>query len=46
MIAENPEQRHLLHGRKPDVCRVIGRTDENPRVVTVRQVRHSAREGI
>lgn len=40
---ENPHLRHLLHGRKPHVYRVIYRVLEEKKRVNVLHIRHGAR---
>jgi plasmid stabilization system protein ParE len=40
---ESPRLRHLLHGRKPHVYRVIFRVVERERIVEVLHIRHGAR---
>jgi toxin ParE1/3/4 len=40
---ENPQLRHLLHGRKPHVYRVIFRVLEKDKKVNVLHIRHGAR---
>ena len=36
--------RHLLHGRKPHVYRIIYTLDERRRIVSVLHIRHGARD--
>lgn len=43
-IPENPDLRHLLYGRRPDVYRIIYAADHHSRVVTVLHIRHGAQE--
>lgn len=43
-IPEDARFRHLLHGRKPNVYRVIYDIDERNEVVTVLHVRHARRD--
>jgi len=44
VIPEDDTLRHLLYGRKPNVCRIIYAIDERDRVVTVLHIRHGARK--
>lgn len=41
---EDPRLRQLLHGRKPNVYRVIYEVDDLRRVVTVLHIRHGRRD--
>lgn len=41
-IPEDAKLRHLLHGRKPHVYRVIYAIDESSNTVTVLHIRHGA----
>jgi len=43
-IPEDARFRHLLHGRKPNVYRVIYEIDERNSVVTVLHIRHGRRD--
>lgn len=44
VIPEDAALRHLLHGRRPNVYRIIYGIDEPTQVVTVLHIRHGARD--
>jgi toxin ParE1/3/4 len=46
VVPEDARFRHLLHGRKPNVYRVIYKIDEQNEVVTVLHVRHGRRDAL
>ena len=41
---ENPQYRHLLYGKKPNVYRVIYRVLEQEKNVEILHIRHGARQ--
>lgn len=45
VIPEDFRLRHLLHGRKPNIFRVIHAIDDAIGVVTVLHIRHGRRDG-
>jgi hypothetical protein len=44
VIPEDSRLRHLLHGRKPNLYRVIYAIDDEREVVTVLHIRHGRRD--
>jgi plasmid stabilization system protein ParE len=45
-VREGSNLRHLLHGNKPNIYRVIYSIDDTERIVTILTIRHGARKSL